>query len=320
MKFAHPAWLLLGIVVPLLAGGYLWSLRRSRKRALRFANLDLLERVAPARPTRWRHSAIAVVLVGIALLVVAAAGPTATVKEPRNRATVMLAIDVSLSMMAEDVEPDRLTAAKAAATEFVENLTPGVNLGLVSFAGLSTVLATPTTQREPVIKAIQALQLDERTATGEAVISSLQTIELFSSTIATVDGDDEQIPARIVLMTDGQRTVGRTEEEAATLAKEAGVPVSVIAFGTDNASIEINGTRQEVNLDTEAMQEIAEISGGDFHLAASAEDLEAVYAQLGEQIGYEEKEQDVSRPWLIAGTLAVVLGAAVGLALGARIP
>src|SRR5690606_629696 len=133
----HPAWLALAVAVPALAAGYVWSQRRARRRALRFANLDLLERVSPRKPSRWRHSAAAVLLAGTVLLVVAAAGPTATVKEPRNRATVMLVIDVSLSMMATDVAPDRLTAAKEAATEFVENLTPGVNLGLVSFSGLA---------------------------------------------------------------------------------------------------------------------------------------------------------------------------------------
>lgn len=317
MSFAHPAWFAAGLVVLGLAAGYLMVQRRTRRHTLRFANLELLERVAPRRPGAWRHAGFAVLLVGLVLLVVALAGPTADTKVPRNRATVMLAIDVSLSMEANDVPPDRLTAAKEAATEFVNDLTPGVNLGVISFAGIATVLVSPTTDRAPARQAIASLKLDERTATGEAIISALQAIDMFSRTIG---GSTDPVPARIVLMTDGKRTVGRTEQDAAERAKKAGVPVSVIAFGTDHGTIDLNGTVQPVPLDTAAMQQIAQISGGDFHTAHTADELKKVYSQLGEQIGYEIKQRDVSRPWLIAGTIVSMIGAAVALATSGRIP
>ena len=317
MSFAHPVWFAAGVGVLALVVGYVLAQRRTRRHTLRFANLELLERVAPQRPGRLRHLPTAVVLVGLVLLTIALAGPTANTKVPRNRATVMLAIDVSLSMESTDVSPDRLDAAKAAATEFVKDLTPGVNLGLVAFAGISTVLVSPTTDRAPAIAAIASLKLDERTATGDAIISCLQTIDLFSKTISGADGP---APARIVMMTDGKRTVGRTEEDAAKQAAAAKVPVSMIAFGTDHGSITYNGSVIPVPLDTSSMQQIAQISGGDFHTAASAEELKKVYSQLGEQIGYEIKQQDVSRPWMIAGTLLVMLGAAGALVLGGRIP
>ncbi len=320
MTFAHPWWFLLGLALVAVLIGYLLALRRTRRHTLRFANLELLERVAPRRPSRTRHLPVAVVLVGLVLLTVALAGPTETVKVPRNRATVMLAIDVSLSMEATDVAPNRLAAAQEAATQFVEDLTPGVNLGLVSFAGIATVLVSPTTDRAPVVTAIKALKLDERTATGEAIFSCLQAIKIFSSTISAADGTTDPPPARIVMMTDGKRTVGRTEQEAADAAKAAKVPVSMIAFGTDHGSVTIDGTTQPVPLDTSAMQQIAQVSGGDFHTAASAGELKSVYSQLGEQIGYQNEQQDVSRPWLIAGTICVLLGAAAGLVVGARIP
>jgi Ca-activated chloride channel family protein len=248
---------------------------------------------------------------------VALAGPTADAKVPRNRATVMLAIDVSLSMESTDVAPNRLDAAKEAATQFVKDLTPGVNLGLVSFAGISTVLVSPTTDRAPAIAAIAALKLDERTATGDAIISCLQTIDVFSKTISGADGP---APARIVMMTDGKQTVGRSVEDAAKQAADAKVPISMIAFGTDHGMITYKGSSIAVPLDTSSMQEIARISGGDFHTAASAEELKSVYSQLGEQIGYEIKQQDVSRPWTIAGTILVMLGAAGALVIGGRIP
>ena len=122
------------------------------------------------------------------------------------------------------------------------------------------------------------------------------------------------------MMTDGKRTVGRTEQDAAQQAADAKVPVSVIAFGTDHGSIDYNGSQIPVPLDTESMQEIAQISGGDFHTAATADELKSVYGQLGEQIGYEFKQQDVSRPWLIAGTIAAVIGSGAALVLSRRIP
>jgi Ca-activated chloride channel family protein len=322
VSFAQPFWLATGLVVLALGIGYLIAQRRTRRHTMRFANLELLDKVAPKRPGRWRHLPTALVLVGLVLLTVALAGPTADTKEPRNRATVMLAIDVSLSMEATDVAPNRLAAAQEAATAFVDDLTPGVNLGIVSFAGIATVLVSPTTDRATAKQAIAGLTLDERTATGEAIISSLQTIDLFSKSLpGPADGSDPGAPpARIVLMTDGKRTVGRTEQDAAQRAADAKVPVSVIAFGTDNGSIVVNDETIPVPLDTAAMEQIAEISGGDFHTAASTEELKSVYAQLGEQIGYEIKQQDVSRPWMIAGTALVIIGSAAALALTSRIP
>jgi Ca-activated chloride channel homolog len=320
MKFAHPLWLFVGVFVVALAIGYFLAVRRTRRHTLRFANLALLDRVAPRRPGRSRHIPTAVILAGLILLTVALAGPTASTKVPRNRATVMLAIDVSLSMESTDVAPDRLDAAKEAATQFVKNLTPGINLGLVSFAGIATVLVPPTTDRQSVANAISTLKLDESTATGEAIISCLQTIDVFGKTLASADGSTTPPPSRIVMMTDGKRTVGRTEEEAAKQAAAAKVPVSMIAFGTDHGTITYDGTVVPVPLDTTAMREIASITGGDFHTAATEDELKSVYSELGEQIGYETKEQDVSRPWMIAGTICVILGAAGALILGSRIP
>ncbi|MEP6561000.1 MAG: VWA domain-containing protein [Nakamurella sp.] len=322
MNFAQPFWLATGLVVLALGIGYLTAQRRTRRHTMRFANLELLDKVAPKRPGRWRHLPTALVLVGLVLLTVALAGPTADTKVPRNRATVMLAIDVSLSMEATDVAPNRLAAAQEAAAQFVDELTPGVNLGIVSFAGIATVLVSPTTDRAAAKQAIAGLKLDERTATGEAIISSLQTIESFSKTLPPpADGSDPGAPpARIIMMTDGKRTVGRTEQEAAQKAADAKVPVSMIAFGTDNGSIVVNDETIPVPLDTQAMQQIAQISGGDFHTAATADELKSVYAQLGEQIGYETKQQDISRPWMIAGTALVIIGSAAALALTSRIP
>ncbi|MEO5834296.1 MAG: VWA domain-containing protein [Nakamurella sp.] len=317
MTFAHPLWFALGGAVLALLVGYLLVNRRRQRHLLRFASLELLERVAPTRPGRVRHIPTALMLVAMVLLTVAVTGPTQEVKVPRNRATVVLAIDVSLSMMATDVAPSRLQAAQDAAKQFAADLTPGVNLGIISFAGVVNVMVSPTTDRAVAVRAIDDLKLDERTATGEAITSALKSIETFTSSIAGAEGPP---PARIVLMSDGKETTGRSALEAAQAAKDAGVPISTISFGTTHGTVQIRGTEQSVAIDEESMRQIAAISGGDFHSAATAEELRTVYSQLGEQIGYEIKDQDNSRPWLIAGTLLVILAAGAALVVTQRIP
>ena len=320
MSFDHPWWFVVGGVVLALLVGYILAQYRRRRHTLRFANLELLEKVAPKRPGRWRHLPTAIVLLGLALLTVALAGPTADAKVPRNRATVMLVIDVSLSMESTDVTPNRLAAAQTAATEFATNLTPGVNLGIESFAGIATVLVSPTTDRAAAKEAIAGLKLDERTASGDAIIAAVQAIQAFDKTITPTGPADQAAPARIVLMTDGKQTTGRDAVQAAASSKAAGIPISVIAFGTNHGTITNDGSVIPVPLDSQTIQQMAQASGGDFHTAASAQELRSVYAQLGEQIGYEIQQKDVSRPWLIFGTLGVLLGAAGALVMGGRIP
>lgn len=322
--FTAPIWFLLLLVVAALAAGYLWMLRRQRRHLLRFANLAMLERVAPNRPGWRRHVPLVLLLVALVLLTVALAGPTAERKVPRNRATVMLVIDVSLSMQATDIEPSRLAAAQRSAKTFAEQLTPGVNLGLISFAGSPTVLVSPTTERASVTQAIDNLKLAEATGTGEAIFAALAAIDAFGAVASDAQGPP---PARIVLLGDGKQTVPTPDPDdprgaftAARAAAEADVPISTISFGTEYGRVEINGAWQDVRADDESMHRIAELSGGEFHDASSAGQLSEVYETLGEQIGYETKRTDASRPWLIMGTLAAVLAATAALAIGQRLP
>jgi Ca-activated chloride channel family protein len=322
--FSAPWWLLLFAVVAALAGGYVAVRRARKRRTLRFANLPLLERVAPKEQTWIRHLAAVLLIVSLSLFIVGMAGPTAEHKVPRNRATVMLVIDVSLSMKATDVRPTRLAAAQAAATQFVQEMTPGINLGLISFAGTATVLVSPTTDRASVVRSIKNLELTESTATGEALFAAMQAIDGFSSVVGGAEGPP---PARIVLMTDGKQTVPNTDPNnprgayvAARAAKGRGIPISTISFGTELGTVHINGRDLNVPVDDVAMREIANLSGGDFHKAASAEELKRVYATLGEQIGYEIKHEDASRPWLILGTMVLIGSAAGSLLISQRLP
>ncbi|GAA4616003.1 VWA domain-containing protein [Saccharopolyspora hordei] len=321
--FTAPWWFLLLFVVAALVAGYLWLMRRRRRDTLRFSNLEVLDRVASQRQGWWKHVPPALLAVSLIMLTVALMGPTAEQRIPRNRATVMLTIDVSLSMKATDVEPSRLEAAKVAAKEFADKLTPGINLGLVSFAGTATVLVMPTTDRASVKQAIDSLKLAEATATGDGINASMQAIDSFGK---MVGGPSGAPPARIVLMADGGQTIPRDMDAPrgaytkAREARKAGVPISTISFGTRHGSIEIQGQQELVEVDDEAMQEIARLSGGEFHKAASAEQLREVYDTLGEQIGYETKHTDASKPWLVLGTLTAVIASGISVFTGRRLP
>lgn len=322
--FASPLWFLLLVVVAALAVGYVWMQRRRRRQVLRFANLAMLERVAPKRQGWQRHLPVALLLIALVLCTVALAGPTAEQKVPRNRATVMLVIDVSLSMRATDIEPSRIAAAQQEAKRFTHDLTPGVNLGLVSFAGSATVLVSPTTERASLVRAIDDLKLAEATGTGEAIFAALSSIKAFGSVVSDAQGPP---PARIVLLTDGKQTVPTPDGDdprggftAARAAAAAKIPISAISFGTAYGQVEINGERQPVPADDESIRRIADLSGGQFYDASSAGQLRDVVNTLGEQIGYETKRADASKAWLIAGTLAAVLAAAGALAIGQRLP
>jgi Ca-activated chloride channel family protein len=327
VTFSHPWWLLGLLVVAALVAGYVALLRRRRRDVLRFTNLELLESVAPKRHGWYRHLPAAGLIAALAVLTVAIAGPEAEAKVPRNRATVMLVIDVSLSMQATDVAPTRLAAAQAAAKSFADQLTPGINLGLVSFAGTAAVLVSPTTDREAVKRAVDGLRLSEATATGEAIFAALQSVDSFSRAVAASAADGPP-PARVVLMSDGKQTVPGPDGEdeprgsftAAKQAAEAKIPVSTISFGTEYGTIDIEGGRTRVAVDDASMQEIAHLSGGQFFTAASEAELRQVYAELGEQIGYETRRVDTSRPWLMGGALLLVAGVGSGLALGRRFP
>ncbi|HEY0813608.1 MAG TPA: VWA domain-containing protein [Pseudonocardia sp.] len=329
MRFTEPWWLIGLLLVAALTGAYLALLRRRRRDTMLFTNLALLERVARLRPRWYRHAPVAVSLLALAVLTVALAGPQTQARVPRNRAAVMLVIDVSLSMNSTDVAPTRLAAAQAAATWFADQLTPGINLGLETFAGTATVLVSPTTDRGPVKQAIADLKLADYTATGEAIFAAMQSITTFSKVPAA--SSEGPPPAQIVLMSDGGQTLpdgpGAKDQPrgAFTAARAAGaakIPVSTISFGTQYGTVQVDPGRapDPVPVDNDAMHQIANLSGGQFFTAATETQLRQVYARLGEQIGYETRTVDASRPWLTGGTLLMMLGLGTGIGLGRRIP
>ena len=322
--FESPWWFLLLLVVAVLVAGYVWANRRRLQHAMRFTNLSLLEKVAPKGPGRWRHVPMALVLIALVILTIALAGPMGTAQVARNRATVMLTIDVSLSMRATDVEPSRLQVAQRAASAFADQLPPGVNLGLASFAATPSTLVTPTTDRQAVKNAVNTLQLAESTGTGDAIRASLAAIRAFSGQIKGPEGPP---PARIILLSDGKQTTPTTDPAdergaypSAQQAKAEGVPISAISFGTEYGEIEIDGRPVGVAVADDQMQQIAALSGGEFRRASTELDLRETYSSLAEQVGYEERRINMAGRWFVAATILLALGAGAAVVQGQRLP
>lgn len=305
IRFLSPGWLLAVLPVLALAGAYVLRQRRRQAYAVRFSNVDLIRAVSPGGigPVR-RHAPAAAALLGMFLLALTLARPAADAREPLERATVMLAVDVSLSMMADDVKPNRLQAAQEAAKDFVAQLPKQFNVGLVAFARSANVVVSPTKQHSDVISAIDGIQLAESTATGEAVFTCLDAIAGVPA-----DGAEGPPPARIVLLSDGYRTFGRSTQDAAAAAAAANVPVSTIAFGTDSGTVDINGFSQRVPVDRVALEQLAEATQGFYYEAATADALKQVYEDMGSSIGYRTVPKEIGQ-WFVGFGLAFAAAAA----------
>lgn len=318
MSFLAPdrLWLLLAVVA--LAVVYVAMQLHRRRYEVRFTNLELLSSVAPRRPGWRRHVAAVAFLAAIGSLVVAFAQPARDEEVPTERATVVIALDTSISMEAEDVDPNRFEAAKDAAKVFVDEVPDGINVGLVNFDGTAVTRVAPTDEHTQVTESIDRLELDESTAIGDAILASLAAIE-------TVPPDDEgtRPPASIVLLSDGDQTAGTPSDIAVDQAREAGVPVSTIAFGTESGTIELpdaptGSTLVPVNPET--LSNIASATGGTFFTAATGAELRSVYEDIGSSVGYETEQREITI-WFVGLALALLLvTAALSLLFFARLP
>jgi Ca-activated chloride channel homolog len=271
--------------------------QRSRRRvAVRFTSVELLASVAPRRSGWQRHVASAALLGALILLVLGFAQPARVERTPKQRATVVLTLDISGSMISGDVVPSRLAAAQQAARGFVNALPAGVQLGLVSFASSASVLVPPTADRSAVLAAINSLQAGGGTATADAILLSLKTI-------ATVPpgADGKTAPAAIVLMSDGSPTIGhngaspsQSVDDASAAAKQAGVKIDTIAFGTQDGTVVVEGQTVSVPSDPAAMARIAMETGGLTFTAQTANQLKSVYHQIGRVVGYDVHRHEIT--------------------------
>ncbi|MBJ7336175.1 VWA domain-containing protein [Mycolicibacterium sp.] len=318
--FEH-RWLFLFGLVP-LALLVLYSVVqiRRRRRIARFVGSG-----SASTPVRWRHVPVALTIVALVLLTVALAGPTRDIKIPRNRAVIMLVVDVSQSMRATDVDPTRLAAAQQAAKQFAGNLTPGINLGLVAFAGNADLLVAPNPNHQATIDSLDKLQTADKTATGEAIFTALQSIATVGSVLSN-DGDTSPPPARIVLLSDGDENVPsdpsnpRGAYTAARYARDQGVPISTIAFGTAGGYVDLNNQRLPVPVGKDTMTQIAQLSGGQTYTATNVDQLNRSYDSVQEQIGYQVMPGPAAEAWLRLAVFTATIAAVLALAINRRLP
>lgn len=340
MKFLWPELLWLLAALPLLVAAYVLLLRRKKKLAIRYASLAIVKE-ALAAGNRWRrHVPPLLFLAALALLVVATARPTAVVTLPSQQQTIILAMDVSGSMRAKDVEPNRLVAAQNAARGFIAGAPRHTRIGIVTFAGTAALVQAPTTNREDLLAAIDRFQLQRATATGSGIIVSLATLfpdggfdvteaiygrEFQRGTPIDTEPKKEKpdfkpVPPgsndsmAIILLTDGQRTTGPDPIEAAQRAAERGVRIYTVGIGTvEGEVVGFEGWSFRARLDEETLKAVASITRAEYFYAGNAADLRKVFQSLGSKIVLQKKETEVTA--LVAGAAALLALAAAALSM-----
>jgi Ca-activated chloride channel family protein len=339
MQFLWPDFLWLLLAAPLLVLLYFWLLRRKKKLAVRFASLSIVKEAMGAGQSWRRHLPPALFLLALVAMLLAAARPTAVVTLPSQQQTIILAMDVSGSMRASDVQPSRLEAAQAAAKAFLAELPRHVKVGIVAFAGSAQVAQGPTTNREDLVTAIDRFQLQRATATGNAIVISLATlfpdqgIELSALQSGrdrplgfAIDGEKKEKKefkpvapgsynsAAIIMLTDGQRTTGVDPLDAAKMAADRGVRVYTVGIGTvDGETIGFEGWSMRVRLDEDTLKQIAQKTNAEYFYAGTAQDLKKVYNTLSSKLTVEKKETEISGLFALAAAALAVLSAALSL-------
>lgn len=313
--FLNPERLWVLAVVPLLVAIYWWVTRLKRRTGMRFTNTAMLDAVMP-RQSQWRrHAAVGLSLLSLAALIGAWARPNGIERVPRERATVVLVVDVSRSMEAKDVKPTRLQAAKDLSSSFTKALPAQYNLALVSLSGSPSLKLPPTTDRALAQRAIEGLTPQDSTALGEAVYVGLNAIAM-----APKGADGAPAPGAIVLLSDGASDLGRSVQQAGAAASKAKVPIYTIAYGTANGSVDVDGKRYAVPPDVAGMQALAAQTGGQASTAENAGQLDSVYKNLATAVGYEEVKKETTALWAGYGLGFAVLAALAAVSLGARWP
>jgi Ca-activated chloride channel family protein len=312
VSFATPLVLLGLLALPLVVLAYLAHERDRRTAAAAFATPKLQPSVAARRPGWRRHAPMLAFGLALVVLVIAAAKPQHTVAIPVEKASIMLATDVSGSMLATDVQPSRLAAAKNAAKRFVASVPGRVNVGVMAFNQTPTVLQSPTTDRSAVNDALDRMRSSGATATGEAIATATRILR------GNPLPGQARIPAAIVLLSDGTSTRGRAPVPLAQAAGKLHIPVYTVALGTDQGTITVHKagggtTTQRVPPSPAALAEIARASGGKAFTAETAGGLKQVYEKLGSQLGHRRVKRQLTSTVAGGGLLLLLAGAAMSL-------
>jgi Ca-activated chloride channel homolog len=316
MTFQWPLVLLGLLVIPLLALGYVLLQRRRTRYAVRFTNLDLLANVVSDTPGWRRHVPAVLLLLSTSLLIVALARPRVDVSSTREQGAIVLATDTSGSMTATDVKPDRMTAARNAAQQFVQKIPKQVRLGLVTFDQAARLLVNPTTDRSQVNAALNALQAQGGTAMGDALSVSVRALQsAFGPKGLTQKPGQKRAPAEVVLLSDGKNTTGATDPiGVAQAAKKLGIRINTVALGTPTGTVQVQdnlGFTQTIQVppDRPTLRQIALTTGGRFFAAPDAKKLQSIYKDLGSKVKAKPVKREVT---FVPAAAAIVLMLAAG--------
>jgi Ca-activated chloride channel homolog len=315
MTLGAPTYLLALLAIPAVAAIYALARNRRRRYAIRFPAAAVFARAVGGQPRMRRILPPALLAGAAAVLAVAMAKPQATVAVPVEKASVMLVTDESGSMSATDVDPSRLSAARSAAETFLDRVPKKLLVGFVGFSSQTNAVVEPTLDHDRVRSALQSLQADGGTATGDALDAALDRLA------ARRGRDGKRAPAAVILLSDGKRTEGSDPLNAAQRAKQLGIPVSTVALGTADGIVQgPQGQVLSVPPDPETLQEISRITGGTFTEAADASQLDGVYKKLGSKVGTKRVKQEVSSSFAAAGLVLLLAGLGTGLRWRGRLP
>ncbi|MDQ7991258.1 MAG: VWA domain-containing protein [Propionicimonas sp.] len=315
LSFLNPERLWVLLLVPLLVAAYVVAVMAKKKTGMRYTNTTILSQVVPKQSQWRRHLAVGLSLAALVALGSAWARPNGVDMVPRERATVVLVIDISQSMQATDIKPNRLDAAKQAAIAFIKQLPSQYNVSVVSMSGSPSVRLPPTLDRVMAQQAISSMRVQDSTAIGEGIYTALSALQMAPK------GDDGSVaPGAIVLLSDGQNTAGRAPTQAANEAKKAEVPIYTIAYGTQNGYVDLDGKREPVPPDVELLRTIATMTGGTTYEAESLSELERVYSNLRSEVGMVPVKKETTALWAGYGLAFAVVAALAAVSLGARWP
>lgn len=315
LSFLNPERLWVLLILPLLVVAYIIAVLRKKKTGMRYTNTTILARVVPKQSQWRRHLAVGLSLAALIALSAAWARPNGVDMMPRERATVVLVIDISQSMQATDIKPTRLDAAKQAAIGFVKELPAQYNIAVVGLSGSPSVRLPPTLDRVMAQQAISSMRVQDSTAIGEAIYTAIQALQM-----APLGEDGSVAPGAIVMLSDGQNTAGRAPNQAANEARKLEVPIYTIAYGTQNGYVDLDGKREPVPPDVELLRSISAMTGGDFHEAESLPELERVYSNIRSEVGMVPVKKETTALWAGYGLAFAVVAALAAVSLGARWP
>ncbi len=317
LSLTAPWFLLFLLLVPLGYVAIRAAAGRRKRHAVRMPATPTLMAVAAATPSYRRWLPAALIALAMVLLVIGLARPERTVSVPVERASMMLVTDASGSMRADDVPPTRMDAARNAALDFLDDVPAQTRVGVIGYSSSPSVVQAPTTDREVAREALNSLEPDGGTATGDALSTALDALKAEGD--PSTESDDDRPPGAILLLSDGATSAGEDPLLVADQAKDAGIPIYTVSLGTPDGQVDIGGQTLSVPPDPESMREIADRSDGEAFNVDDGEELKRIYESVGARVATESQQREVTAAFGGAGFVALAIALGLGLRWRSRV-